>query len=254
MAAQPQAISPEEDLEALFDSIAEQRADERQRVAEPERNSDNDSDAPGTGPAAAEAAGDLHHRLGGLTRLLHDTLGELGYDKTVTSLVQGLPDARDRLNYIAKLTGQAAEKALNCVDRGQALQADIGAGAKALAAEWERVYAKQVSVEDFRAIADRTQQYLQTVPKLTGELGAVVTDIMMAQDFHDLTGQVIKKIVDLTKHTEKQLLELLVETTPQALRAEMEHHLAGPVVNAEGRSDVVTSQQQVDDLLDKLGF
>jgi len=252
MAAQPQAISPEEDLEALFDSIAEQRSEEIRRVAEPDRISGND--ALGAEPAAAGAKEGVHQRLGHLTRLLHDTLGELGYDKTMTSLAQGLPDACDRLNYIARLTGEAAEKALNGVDRGQTLQAGIGADATALAGEWERVYAKQVSVEDFRSIAQRTREFFQTVPQRTGELGVVLTDIMMAQDFHDLTGQVIKKIVDLTKHTEKQLLDLLVETTPQALRAEMEHHLAGPVVNAEGRPDVVTSQQQVDDLLEKLGF
>ena len=252
MAAQPQAISPEEDLEALFDSIAEQRSEELRQVGEPDRSADND--AQGARQPAAEAAEDVHHRLGHLTRLLHDTLGELGYDKTMTTLAQGLPDACDRLNYIARLTGEAAEKALNCVDRGQALQAGIGTDATVLAGEWERVYAKQVSVEDFRSIAQRTREFFEAVPQRTGELGGVLTEIMMAQDFHDLTGQVIKKIVDLTKYTEKQLLELLVETTPRELRAEMEHHLAGPVVNAEGRSDVVTNQKQVDELLDKMGF
>jgi chemotaxis protein CheZ len=249
MAAQPQAISQEEDLEALFESIADQRAEEIRQVAEPDRSADNDAQGAGQ-PAAA----DVHHRLGHLTRLLHNTLGELGYDKAVTNLVQGLPDARDRLNYIAKLTGQAAEKALNCVDRGQALQAGIGADAKALSGDWERVYAKQVSVEEFQALAQRTRDYLESVPQRTGELGGVFTDIMMAQDFHDLTGQVIKKVIELAKYTEQQLLELLVETTPPELRAQMEHHLAGPVINPEGRSDVVTNQQQVDDLLDKLGF
>jgi len=250
MAAQPQAISPEEDLEALFDTIAGQRADALQRVAAPERNCDNDAQ----GVAAAAAVDDVHHRLGGLTRLLHDTLCELGYDKAVTSLVRGLPDARDRLNYIAQLTGQAADKALDCVDRGQALRAGIGADAKALSDEWERVYAKQVCVEDFRAIAERTRQYLQTVPRLTEELGGVLTDIMMAQDFHDLTGQVIKKIVDVAKYTEEQLIQLLLETTPPAMRAEMDLHLAGPVINPDGSADLVTSQKQVDEMLDKLGF
>jgi chemotaxis protein CheZ len=249
MAAQPQAISQEEDLEALFESIADQRAEEIRQVAEPDRSADNDAQG-----ASQPAAGDVHHRLGHLTRLLHNTLGELGYDKAVTNLVQGLPDARDRLNYIAKLTGQAAEKALNCVDRGQALQAGIGADAKALSGGWERVYAKQVSVDEFQALAQRTRDYLESVPQRTGELGGVFTDIMMAQDFHDLTGQVIKKVIELAKYTEQQLLELLVETTPPELRAQMEHHLAGPVINSEGRSDVVTNQQQVDDLLDKLGF
>lgn len=256
MSAQPQAVSPEEDLEALFDSIAERRSEKLRRVAEPDRGADNDSRvAPQVANApAAERQEDVHHRLGNLTRLLHDTLCALGYDKTVTQLVQGLPDARDRLNYIAQLAGQAAEKALNCVDRGQALQAGLGADAKALAAEWERVFARQISVEEFQAVAQRTRDLLALVPQRTGELGTVFTDIMMAQDFHDLTGQVICKIVELAKYTEKQLIDLLLETTPPELHAEMEHHLAGPVVSAEGRQGVVTSQEQVDELLGKLGF
>jgi chemotaxis protein CheZ len=252
MAAQPQAISPEEDLEALFDSIAEKRLQETQQVAVPERGAENDP--VGAQASAGENEEDVHQRLGQLTRLLHDTLGELGYDKTVTALVQGLPDARDRLNYIAQLTGQAAEKALNSVDKGQEIQAGIGAGAKALSGDWERVFAKQVSVEEFRDLAQRTRDFLDAVPARAGELGAVLTDIMMAQDFHDLTGQVIKKIVDLAKYTEKQLVEILLKTSPPETRLEMEHNLAGPVINPQARSDVVTSQQQVDDLLGKLGF
>lgn len=252
MAVQPQAISQEKDLDALFDSVAEKRLHELQQVAEPDCSSDND--AAGAAPPAAGETENVHQRLGHLTRLLHDTLYELGYDKTVTALVQGLPDARDRLNYIARLTGQAAEKALNCVDKGQEIQAGIGAGASALAADWERVLASQATMEDFREVAKRTRDFLDAVPERTRELGAVLTDIMMAQDFHDLTGQVIKKVVDLAKYTEKQLVEILLKTTPPEMRSEMEHHLAGPVINPHGRSDVVASQQQVDELLDKLGF
>lgn len=252
MVAQPQAISAEEDLEALFDSVAEGRSQEPRQVADPDRSAGND--AAGAALPAAEEAQNIHQRLGHLTRLLHDTLYELGYDKTVTALVQGLPDARDRLNYIAKLTGQAAEKALNCVDKGQEIQAGIGAGAKALAGDWKRMFASGATLEEFGEVAQRTRDYLDAVPKRTEELGAVLTDIMMAQDFHDLTGQVIKKVVDLAKYTENQLVEILLKTTPPELRPEMEHHLAGPVINPRGRSDVVASQQQVDELLDKLGF
>jgi chemotaxis protein CheZ len=53
---------------------------------------------------------------------------------------------------------------------------------------------------------------------------------------------------------EDQLLKLLLETTPPELRAAMELHLHGPVVNPEGRTDIVTNQQQVDEMLEKLGF
>ena len=77
----------------------------------------------------------------------------------------------------------------------------------------------------------------------------------MAQDFQDLTGQVIKKIIELTQNMEQQLLSLLLENAPASVKAEINNSLLnGPVINAQGRSDVVTSQDQVDDLLESLGF
>jgi chemotaxis protein CheZ len=77
----------------------------------------------------------------------------------------------------------------------------------------------------------------------------------MAQDFQDLTGQVIKKILDAAQNLEKQLVSLLLETTPEDKRSAVRPNLLeGPIINSAGRSDVVTSQEQVDELLDSLGF
>lgn len=271
---QEMAIGPD-DLDALFEQAVEQRACEPKQAAVPPRPSSNDPVAaiPGAAPAAEEAE-DVHQRIGRLTRSLHDALCGLGYDKTVNKVIRGLPDARDRLNYIAQLTGQAAEKALNCVDRGQDLQAKLGDDARVLAEDWGRVFAKQMAMAEIQAaarrtsaclkddgelhmvseLAQRTRDFLDDVPRRTGELSTVFIDIMMAQDFHDLTGQVIKKIVDLARFTEEQLVALLVHTTPPDRRAEIESGCSGPVINAGARADVVTDQAQVDDLLEKLGF
>ena len=77
----------------------------------------------------------------------------------------------------------------------------------------------------------------------------------MAQDFQDLTGQVIKKIVDVTQKMEKQLVDLLVESSPPLANHEVHAGLLnGPVINPSGRADVVTNQDQVDDLLESMGF
>ena len=84
-----------------------------------------------------------------------------------------------------------------------------------------------------------------------------LTDIMMAQDFHDLTGQVINRVVKLAASIEEQLLQLLVDVAPEPVANRMPSDpldLSGPVVNPEGRSDVAASQQDVDDLLASLGF
>jgi chemotaxis protein CheZ len=78
---------------------------------------------------------------------------------------------------------------------------------------------------------------------------------MMAQDFQDLTGQVIKRIIAITKEMEQQLLMLLVDHAPAVAKADLSVSLLnGPVINPAGRSDVVTSQDQVDELLASLGF
>jgi chemotaxis protein CheZ len=78
---------------------------------------------------------------------------------------------------------------------------------------------------------------------------------MMAQDFHDLTGQVVAKVVSLATDLEDSLVKLLVQAAPPEQAQKVESAiLNGPVVNPEGRTDVVSDQGEVDDLLASLGF
>jgi chemotaxis protein CheZ len=93
---------------------------------------------------------------------------------------------------------------------------------------------------------------------------------MLAQDFHDLTGQVIRKVVTLAQGLEAQLVQLLVQTraheaatarAAEPVRAEpprveppRAEALEGPAVMTAGRTDVVNGQAQVDELLESLGF
>jgi chemotaxis protein CheZ len=80
-------------------------------------------------------------------------------------------------------------------------------------------------------------------------------EIMMAQDFQDLTGQVIKKMMDMTQLVEKQLLELLIEYVPPERREHLDTgDLAGPVIHGRHGSETVTDQRGVDELLESLGF
>lgn len=247
-----------DDLEALFDSIvmasqnAEPAAEEKPKKAasaemRPAAASDDD------GEACSEK---VFSSLGHMTRKLHDTLRELGYDKSLEKVAEGLiPDARDRLNYIAAMTEQAAERALSATEAAQPLQEKLEAGASALAGKWDRMFGNQLSVDEFKQLVSDTRSYLHEVPSHTQATNAQLVEIMMAQDFQDLTGQVIKKIIDLAQQVEAQLLQLLIDSTPAEKRSEVDAGLLnGPVVNAEGRSDIVTNQQQVDDLLESLGF
>ena len=96
--------------------------------------------------------------------------------------------------------------------------------------------------------------FVGDVESATTRIDGHLTDIMMAQDFHDLTGQVVAKVVALASELEDSLVRLLVQAAPPDQVQKVEQHLQGPVVDAEGRTDVVANQGEVDDLLASLGF
>ena len=242
-------VNADEDLEALFDAVASESAAKRV------------SDVPAAMPSADAAPPtatdphDVFHRIGSLTRNLHDALRELGYDKNVEKAVNALPDARARLAYIANLTGNAADRALGAAEKGKSLQDAVQAESAKLNAAWDDVYAGRQSVAEFKATADSTRAFLQSLAQRADDTNAQFLEVMMAQDFHDLTGQVINRIAGLATGLEEQLVKLLLDTSPPERRGEIEEcWLSGPVVDSTGRADVVTSQTQVDDLLDSLGF
>ena len=219
-------------------------------------------------PAAAPAAGgggesnDLYHRIGHLTRTLHDALRELGYHDSLAESREQLPDARDRLSYIARLTGDAAEKVLNSVDRAREVQEAMTEHAKTLRRRWEAVATYTAggprATPAGKSLIDETCSFLGSIDSQAGQTNAILTDIMMAQDFHDLTGQVIRRVISLSQNLEEQLVSLLIDATPEMQRRKIKASeasgLEGPVVNTEGRTDVVTDQAGVDDLLASLGF
>ena len=232
-----------DDLEALFDSIVSAN-DDQEAPASPAFVGDekNPSDQ-------------VINQIGHLTRSLHDSLRELGYDKNLEKAASTIPDARDRLNYVATLTQQAAEKVLNATDAAQPVVEKIEVESQRLAREWQKLLDKQLDVDQFKGLVMQTHAFLVDVPKQTKVTNGYLMDIMMAQDFQDLTGQVIKKIVDVTQQMEKHLVELLVQNPPSTANPDAYAGLLnGPVISAAGRTDVVTSQDQVDDLLESLGF
>ena len=216
------------------------------------------TDTGGTDAAASGQGAQMFNRIGQLTRELHDTLRELGYDKVMEDAARAIPDARQRLAYIVQMTEQAASRVLNAVDTARPLQEAIASRSHALSKRWDQVFANQLSAADFKALAAETQGFLKELPQQVEATNQQLTDIMMAQDFQDLTGQVIKKVVELAQKMEQQLLSVLLESIPAEQRqlkaADSDGLLNGPVVNTEGRSDIVHSQAQVDDLLESLGF
>ena len=191
---------------------------------------------------------EVFQQLGTITRLLHDTMKQLGVMPKLQSAAEGLPDARSRLSYIATKTADAANKVLNSVDQAKCEHNAI--------AEATRGIASQIVSDPVKAVASgAVMNFVHEVESATSRIDGHLTDIMMAQDFHDLTGQVVAKVVTLANDLEDSLVKLLIQVVPEGVREQVDPSvLNGPVVNPEGRTDVVSDQSEVDDLLASLGF
>ena len=204
--------------------------------------------------SAAAASPEVFQQLGLITRQLHDTLNQLGVMPRLQEAAEGLPDARSRLSYIAKKTGEAADKVLDSVDQAKLEHANIASATRRIALA--------IIADPVKAVATgAVLNFVGDVEAATGRIDQHLTDIMMAQDFHDLTGQVVAKVIALASGLEDSLVKLLVQAAPQELvQAQVAAQgapsgaLNGPVIDAEGRTDVVTNQGEVDDLLASLGF
>ena len=191
---------------------------------------------------------EVFQQLGTITRLLHDTMQQLGVMPKLQTATEGLPDARSRLSYIATKTAEAANKVLNTVDQAKIEHGQI--------TEATRAMAQLIVADPVKAVASgAVMNFVHEVESSTKRIDDHLTDIMMAQDFHDLTGQVVAKVVTLANDLEDSLVKLLIQVVPEGVREQVDPSvLNGPVVNPEGRTDVVSDQGEVDDLLASLGF
>jgi chemotaxis protein CheZ len=253
-AAQPApAATAEDDLEALFEQVS------ASRPAEPVAASE-------AAPAVAEPAdaaeadkGGMFERLGGIVRLLHDSLRELGYDKALTEASTQIVDAQDRLEYVASLTEQAANKVLNTLDEGMPAQDQLSKQSRQMEERWGDLFAGKLSIEEFKVLAGDSRQFAQAVSTATEAEKARLLDIMMAQDFQDITGQLIKKVVAITKRVENELAQVLRDNAPPEMREKLAQKQSAqeqPVQLMQGPSvpSAALDQDSVDDLLADLGF
>jgi chemotaxis protein CheZ len=194
-------------------------------------------------------------RIGHMTRALHDSLRGLGLDKLIEKAASDIPDARDRLDYVARLSEQSAQKVLNATDAAGPLQDQLESSAGALSASWQALLAGPATDVQWRALAGRTVAALDDSRAATRATKGHLMDIMMAQDFQDLTGQVITRVTAIAQALEQQLVQMLVDFAPADVKRDYDNGLLnGPQINPAGNHDVVADQGQVDDLLDSLGF
>ena len=207
---------------------------------------------------------EMLNRIGHVTRMLHDSLSGLGLGKILEQVAVDIPNARDRLNYVARMTEQAAERVLNATDVAIPLQAALLVNAQGMNARWEAVLAQPSLKSEYDLAAHETLLFLSNTEQKTLEAKAILMDIMMAQDFQDLTGQIIKKITALANDLEQQLLQVLIDFSPATStkvnfpKKEIIEVSTLPInaqpVDQQHATEDASNQSQVDDLLDSLGF
>ena len=240
-----------DDLEALFDQVAAATAPAPVVVTA--------TAAAAQAPAEEEHEKGMYERLGGIVRLLHDSLRELGYDKALTEASSQIVDAQDRLEYVASLTEQAANKVLNTLDDGMPAQDLLSKQAKDMENRWDDLFSGKLSIEQFKALAGDSKQFAQQVSEATEAEKARLLEIMMAQDFQDITGQLIKKVVIITKTVENELTQLLKDSAPPDVKEKLAQKQAAqeqpqPLMSGPSVPSAALDQDSVDDLLADLGF
>jgi len=205
---------------------------------------------------------ELFAEIGKLTRQLHDSLMNFQLDSRLNDLATAdIPDAKERLNYVISRTEDAANKTMDAVESIFPVVDTIQEQIRTVNPLWKKLMHNDLDVSEFKALCRDIDALLKTTDVETTRMHALMTDVLMAQDFQDLTGQVIRKVIELVREVEDNLINMLTAFGISSDEAKEvgkpkvgENLVEGPIVNTEERDDVVADQDDVDDLLSSLGF
>ena len=206
--------------------------------------------------------GSLFQEVGRLTRELHEAINGFVMDTAMAEMVQvDMPDATERLHYVIETTESAAHKTLEALESAIPVSERLKSTAEHLNQQWGKFLQRELTVDDFKLLSGELSEFLKQSADDSTELHNMMTEIMMAQGFQDITGQIIKKVIVLVQDVESRLIHLVklagnVHTSKddEELRKEKMAHEDGPAVPGVTQSQVVSGQDDVDDLLSSLGF
>lgn len=208
---------------------------------------------------------DLFREMGKLTRELHDSLKSFRLDTRISEIAEEeIPDAKERLNYVITMTEQAANKTLNAVEESLPLSDNLKSRADEFRTRWEKFRSRELSVDEFRELAGELDGYFDEVSEGAQALSSKLSDVLLAQDFQDLTGQIIRRVINLVHDVEEGLVDLIRVSgksrmaedkgKEQTKEQEPDIKAEGPAIPGLTTADVVSGQDEVDDLLSSLGF
>lgn len=209
----------------------------------------------------------LFNSVGKLTRQLHDSLHDFQLDPRIEQLTaDDLPDAQNRLEYVMQRTEDAANRTMDAVEASLPLADKLSTNLVNIMPRWEKLMSRDIELAEFKALCHQVDTFIRQAAGDSTQLQGLLTEVLMAQDFQDLTGQVIRRVIELVQEVEVSLIELLkVFGDQERARAERSNNdnkdskatptgAEGPIINPDERNDVVQGQDEVDDLLSSLGF
>jgi len=200
---------------------------------------------------------DLFQEVGRLTRELHEAIIGFAMDDRVLQAVQHeMPDAAERLAYVIEMTENAANTTLKAVEESMPVAEELLNDSNKLAAEWDRFRGRKMELSDFRALSDEIGGFLTLASGHSKVLNKNLSEVLLAQGYQDLTGQIIRRVITLIHEVEEKLVRLVAisgATKVQAIKKE-EVEMEGPAVPNVEQGDMLNNQDDVDDLLSSLGF
>ncbi|MCL1145245.1 protein phosphatase CheZ [Shewanella sp. 10N.261.52.F9] len=209
---------------------------------------------------AAPIQKDLFDEVGRLTRQLHSAISDFQFDSRLIELANTeIPDAKERLTYVIDMTEQAANKTMDAVEECLPLASALSDNIQAVKPAWDKLMRRELPLAEFKTLCHDIQLFVERSESDAGRVKELLNQILLAQDFQDLTGQMIRRVIDLVREVESSLVSMLTVFGEQPANAaddkpKLNVEAEGPIMNAEHRQDVVTGQDEVDDLLSSLGF
>jgi|JI71714B2RNA_FD_contig_123_11661_length_1700_multi_2_in_0_out_1_3 chemotaxis protein CheZ len=219
---------------------------------------------------AVPGSSELFAEVGKLTRQLHDSLKSFQIDPSLSCLLEeDIPDAKRRLNHVIDMTEKAANRTMDAVESCLPIADKLNHELSVILPGWDRLMSRDLKVGEFKELCHSLNGFLRQASADANSLQSSLTDVLMAQDFQDLTGQILRRVIELVREVEESLIGLLtafgqssvamqtgtVEVKPAVPRKPKAGHEAeGPIIDADTRQDVVSGQDDVDDLLSSLGF
>lgn len=214
---------------------------------------------------AVPGSSELFAEVGKLTRQLHDSLKNFQLDPSLNNILEeDIPDAKKRLNHVIDMTEQAANRTMDAVESCLPIADQFSQQLNGIQPPWQKLMTRTLKLGEFKQLCHQLDAFIKQANTDSATLNALLTDVLMAQDYQDLTGQILRRVIELVREVEESLIGLLTafgqsnmapsEQVVSARKEKMAHEAEGPIIDPASRNDVVSGQDDVDDLLSSLGF